>query len=688
MYPSPDARRLAEEEVLIAADALRKHFPVRGGFLQRETGRVRAVDGVSLAIRRGETLALVGESGCGKTTLGRLLLRVIEPTEGDVFYDVPAGEYRAFAASRRQTREAIGGSASDDFQEKYAITRRDRLREAGHLQRSLLVSLAAATLASLLLPSLIMGAAGSPFGDFWADLGFGILVGIVAGVAGPFLLTASVARFPALLAIIALIMVNVDTVVSQLVGGRLGAGGGPFDAGKAYIAAWEASGFGMTLALLLAPIAANASARVFQFRGSPAKFLARWLRAAWRYLESSRHAVRASLDPRVLLPKILAELRRPPEGNPRHRLRTLRRNMQSVFQDPFTSLDPRMLVKDVVMEPILVNRLMKRGEAQDRAAALLEQVGLRPEHLYRFPHEFSGGQRQRIAVARALAPSPKFLLLDEPTSALDVSVQAQILNLLKDIQQQQDLTYLLITHNLSVVKQMADRVAVMYLGALTEQAATAELFDSPLHPYTKALLSAVPVPDPKRRRDRIVLPGDVPSPMDPPSGCRFHTRCPAVLPVCGWGPKDLAPLARHLFDASSNPDAAGLPTLKEVSMKGQRLRLLFGKAQPTDEARGVVERIVKEQQTAGSYQTMFRAIRAVSRSDSSIDLEFLPPREPRMVEVVPRHECACFLFPTGVQGESVWGPEGPPGDVPLGGTPLPSVAVSLRPPAAPSSAHG
>src|SRR5256885_17076064 len=204
--------------------------------------------------------------------------------------------------------------------------------------------------------------------------------------------------------------------------------------------------------------------------------------------------------------------------------------MQPVFQDPFTSLDPRMLVKDIVAEPILINHLMTRPEAIERSSQLLEDVGLRADHLYRFPHEFSGGQRQRIAIARALAPEPEFLLLDEPTSALDVSVQAQILNLLKDIQQRQSLTYLLITHNLSVVRHMADRVAVMYLGRILERTRTAELFANPMHPYTKALLSAVPVPDPKRRRERIILTSDGPSPKASPAGWRIHSRWQLELP--------------------------------------------------------------------------------------------------------------------------------------------------------------
>ena len=453
MHPAPPA----ENDILVAALGLRKHFPVKGGILRRTIAQVKAVDGVDLFIRRGETLALVGESGCGKTTLGRLLLQLIPVTSGTVFFDLPS---TAYAEARERWHSASGqgdGSESAD----------PRLR----------------------------------------------------AVVGRYGITGRRARA----------------------------------------------------------------------------------------------------------------------------LKPLRRRMQPVFQDPFTSLDPRMLVKDIVAEPILINRLMTRAEAMERAAKLLQEVGLGPDHLYRFPHEFSGGQRQRIAIARALAPEPEFLLLDEPTSALDVSVQAQILNLLKDIQGRQHLTYLLITHNLSVVRQMADRVAVMYLGQIVEEAPTRELFENPLHPYTKALLSAVPVPDPKRRRERILLPGDVPSPVDPPSGCRFHTRCNAVMAHCGWSPRDAASVAAYLFDSSRNPSAAKLPPLSEVSIQGDRLRLRFARTEPTAEDRDEVASLVRARAEVPGGMA-FRAIAAIGVREDTIDLEFLPPLGPAYVEVSPNHMVACYLY--------------------------------------------
>ncbi|MDD1768473.1 MAG: ATP-binding cassette domain-containing protein [Methanomassiliicoccales archaeon] len=340
------------EEVLIEARSMKKHFPIRGGILKRQLGNVRAVDGIDLAIKRGQTVGLVGESGCGKTTAGRCMLNLIPPTEGHVFYRMP------FDIRKRLS----------DLEEQLA---------------------------------------------------------------------------------------------------RIANNGGE----------------------------GTSSEQIEQ------------------EIEEIESTYALDL-------KDTEDMRR------------LRQNMQIVFQDPFSSLNPRMLIRDIVGEPLLVHGVAKGEEMRERMIALLERVGLNPEHLYRYPHEFSGGQRQRIGIARALVLNPEFIVLDEPTSALDVSVQAQILNLLNDLQEEFNLTYLFISHDLSTIRYMCDFVNVMYLGKIVESASKNELFRKPMHPYTEALLSVIPVPDPDLKRDRIVLTGDIPSPANPPAGCRFHTRCRYREAIC------------------------------------------------------------------------------------------------------------------------------------------------------------
>ena len=342
--------------VVISARNVRKYFPIRGGLFSAHIGDVRAVDGVSFDIREGETVGLVGESGCGKTTVGRLILRLIEPTSGHAFYR-PTSEVmdrlESLYGQIQPLSEENNGGAGISSESKDALKQLDEFAE----QYSL-------------------------------------------------------------------------------------------------------------------------------------------------YRKSNRQ------------------------------MRKLRGKLQIVFQDPFSSLSPRMLVRDIVAEPLEIHHSGRRSERVQRVADLLRDVGLNPEHEWRFPHEFSGGQRQRIGIARALALRPELIVLDEPTSALDVSVQAQILNILKKLQEEQRLAYLFISHHLSVVRSMSHKVVVMYLGKVVERAPTDPLFSRPMHPYTQALLSAIPVPDPDLKRERIVLQGDVPSPAAPPPGCRFHTRCPAVMPVC------------------------------------------------------------------------------------------------------------------------------------------------------------
>ncbi len=439
---SPNAAPTAsKDDLILSVRDLQKYFPIKEGALRRVVGHVRAVDGVSFDIKRGQTLGLVGESGCGKTTLGRCVAGLADATGGAIYF---------------------------------GLTEADRAR------------------------------------------------------LDPILAKPEPERSDA---------------ERQLVS-ALGQGH-----------------------------------RIDKMEGD-----------AWRHY---------------------------------------RRNCQMVFQDSFASLNPRHLVRDIVGRPLSVYREASGAELTERVVALLQQVGLGRQHLYRYPHQFSGGQRQRISIARALALNPDMIVLDEPTSALDVSVQAQILNLLHDLQQERNLAYLFITHNLSVVRHMADRIVVMYLGKVAEAGDTATLFAEPAHPYTEALLAASPDLSEDGEGEMRALEGAVPDPARPPQGCRFHTRCAYVTPICGWEVDDVVrwlETREGMFDALSavereSPFAARLAFSDDTS--AERLAAALRSEAVPAPMRAATEELVVNGRT--------------------LQIRFQPVEEVLLRPRGPNHAAACVL---------------------------------------------
>jgi len=563
---------------LIDVVRLKKYFPIRAGLLKRVVGQVRAVDDISFYIKKGETLGLVGESGCGKTTVGRSIIMLTPPTEGHVFHKAPREvvEQVTKIASLCKMDDSALQTSEKSLELTEALKSLTGI-EACHFKQDDKKSIC--NKADKIRAEVLSSAdrrSKMNLEDKMAD-------GLLAGKARLY------ANLALMLGIIGIILIASFLSLQSLLGEAL-----DFLAQQA-------------LAIVMLIIAGLLLFVVYLHVRNIRMLYAEEIadEKVREKLEELRHLADEAVD-------FVAKRYCINHMKKRDVLR-MRSQIQFVFQDPFSSLNPRMLIKDIVSEPIsaqmrlkkrtmetlfkasllfiavgismicysaffllpagpipdewlrtvipgmmlaiaaflliagyLLSRIEWSGSLRDvlgararrsemirkKTISLLEKVGLNVEHMYRFPHEFSGGQRQRIGIARALSVNPEFIVLDEPTSALDVSVQAQVLNMLNDLQNDFGLTYLFISHDLSTIRYMCDRVAVMYLGKIVEYAPKKELFSSPIHPYTEALLSVIPVPDPDMKRDRIILTGDVPSPANPPPGCRFHTRCPVAIQKC------------------------------------------------------------------------------------------------------------------------------------------------------------
>ncbi len=559
---------------------------------------VRAVDGVDFDVHRGEVFCLVGESGCGKTTTGKAILRLVDTTEGDIFLEMPQGDYEQFAGAQAAKDDPASAATMREMRRKYSLTWKEQ-RPWTWMERILVIAtIAGATLVSLLALTALIGFLTNPFADLGEVYGFSIALAVAIGLLAPMPPSRPSRRTALTAAILSFIAWFLAPIPAFLFHGSSLA---PLDA---IGAAWADNFFFFIMAGILVPIITGSVAQGF---------------ISYRLKQGEYSGIQ---------------------------IRGLRKRLQLIFQDPYESLNPKQSVYEIVAEPLRVNRLTKSPE---ETAAIVSQAlndtGLRPpeEFMFRFPHELSGGQRQRVSIAAGLVLQPDFIVADEPVSMLDVSIRTEILQLMMDLRKSRGLTYLFITHDLSLAWILADRIAVMYLGKIVEQGTADDVVAHPKHPYTQALISVVPSPDPRHKATRQILRGERPDPVDIPTGCRFHPRCPMAFAKCGWNAAELKEELEEILP-STPAVAAGPVTLVDphtlrVAIQGTTAeRLAEGLAALAKEKRD--ERLV------------FRGIAEIRPDQAAVVVTMHPWEEPGLLEVGPGNSVACYLVSPPPQAEA------------------------------------
>jgi len=579
---------------------LKVWFAERRTFLTELVGEkrwVKAVDGIDLDIPRGQIVCLVGESGCGKTTTGKALLRLVEPTEGDVLFEMPESDFRRYDDVRHRPDDPLSAKTLEDLRRRYSLSWTERAPWSKAQLLTTGIAVAVAFFLAVALPSLIAAALHAPFTANAVALASSIGVGLILGGVGLLPPTRPSRRTADALALLALAAVNLLPLVGPLLSTRIASGAGiPFDVLGAFGSVWGAAAFGMIFAQIFAPGTAAVVSRLI-------------------------------LDHRLRS-----------EGLAGIKMRSLRRRLHLIFQDPYESLNPKQSALEIVSEPLKVNRITTSPEeTMALVVRALNDAGLRPaeEFLYRFPHELSGGQRQRVSIAAALVLEPDFIVADEPVSMLDVSIRTDILQLLLDLREKKGLTYLFITHDLGLAWVIADRIAVMYLGKIVETGSAEQVIGQPKHPYTQALISVVPSPDPRKRVERIILKGERPDPVNIPAGCRFHPRCPVAFERCGWTADEVVDELRSLQGQGM---LTGIEAVQAQDPKTIGIALAPG-ASP-DAMAETLRAFVAEHR---SSRLALKGIADVHVSDGYVYASMHAWSEPALLELEPGNAVACHL---------------------------------------------